>query len=686
MKSNKSPALVGVLACLTGLWAAHAQPKTTATESAPASQPSSSAWPFDGKEAARRQDDAARSLGVEKEISLDLGNKARMKLTLLPAGKFMMGKPGPERIVDFGEEERPYHEVTITKPFYVGTFEVTRGQFAAFVADTGYQTDAEKAGQVQVWNGLSPKEGGKYVWKPLSWRKAGFEQTDDHPVVYVSWDDAYEFCEWLSKKTGRPVSLPTEAQWEYACRAGTDTSYPWGDDLVEGWYNGSGSDDGFAFTAPVGKYKPNAFGLYDMIGNVDEWCADWNGSGYPGYNPKDKTDPKGPDVGCGHMVRGGHWGGICTSFKRFGLTPKRHENYLGFRIVMAAERPSPQPTTTESTSRPGSQPSSSAWPFDVKEAARRQQETSKSLGVAKEIALVLSEKKTMKFILIPAGRFLMGVPEEEKKRFPDAPPHDVRVTKPFYIGITHVTRGQFAAFVADSGYKTDAERNRDVDLFRLDTRQPLVFEASWKKPGFAQNDRHPAVCISHNDAVAFSRWLSKKTGRNVALPSEAQFEYACRAGTSTDYPWGDDPNEGEGWCNAADETLLSAFPSEGWGYQYFRWVDGYVFTSPEGAFKPNAFGLYDMIGNACQWCADWYDEGYYVMSPRRDPPGPNVGTKRVLRGRSFRDGARACRSAARWYCSPGWGGHDTGFRVIVSDIEKTSTSSPPASRPATQTE
>ena len=139
----------------------------------------------------------------------DLGNGT--KLVLVPAGKFMMGSA--DREVGRQIDEGPVHEVTISKPFQMGFSNVTRGQFAAFVRQTGYKTDAEKGGLVVAWDGFDLK-----MVKGASWTKPGFDQADDHPVVCVSHDDAMAYCAWLSRKTGRTVTLPTEAQFEYAAR------------------------------------------------------------------------------------------------------------------------------------------------------------------------------------------------------------------------------------------------------------------------------------------------------------------------------------------------------------------------------------------------------------------------------------------------------------------------------------
>ena len=216
--------------------------------------------------------------------------------------------------------EHPQHHVYITKPFYLGIYTVTRGQFRRFVKETGYKTDAEKREKP----GPDLKYEGDIYNPHCSWRNPGFKQTDEHPVVNVDWDDAMAFCKWLGKKEGKTYRLPTEAEWEYACRAGTTTRYYSGNDPESLTRVGNVADaafkaeypymaaikasDGYVYTAPVGRFKPNAFGLYDMHGNVFQMCADW-------YSPKyyaesaacDPTGPDGPGPGNARVLRGGCW-------------------------------------------------------------------------------------------------------------------------------------------------------------------------------------------------------------------------------------------------------------------------------------------------------------------------------------------------------------------------------------------
>jgi formylglycine-generating enzyme required for sulfatase activity len=288
----------------------------------------------------------------------------------------------------------------------------------------------------------------------------------------------------------------------------------------------------------------------------------------------------------------------------------------------------------------------------------------------------------MKLTLIPSGEFKMGSGEsaEDTAAFfnktygenvltadffkDEHPQHRVRITKPFYLGTYHVTRGQFRQFVKDSGYKTDAEKGVgfkgafgwDTDKKKFDLNEKY----SWRNAGFEQTDEHPVVNVSWNDAVAFCKWLSKKEGKTYRLPTEAEWEYACRAGTTTRYYSGDDPETLAKVGNVADAAAKAQFPD--WKYT-IKANDGYVFTAPVGKFKPNAFGLYDMHGNAWQWCADWYGAEHYAASPVDDPTGPASGNDRVLRGGSWNNWPYNSRSARRVRYIPGSRSSNTGFRV-----------------------
>jgi formylglycine-generating enzyme required for sulfatase activity len=239
--------------------------------------------------------------------------------------------------------------VGISRAFGLSAYEITVGQFRRFVNDTGYQTEAERDGKGGI--GIDQDKGLSQQDPKYTWRDPGFSQGDDHPVVLVSYNDAQAFCAWLSKKDGRTYRLPTEAQWEYACRAGSDTLYANGDN-PEGlaqvgnvadaslkrrfpdWEGTIAADDGYVFTAPVGRYEPIRFGLYDMHGNVWEWCLDYYGKDY--YKESPASDPEGPAQGDSRVCRGGGWlsdGWLRRSAHRSWHPPDRRMNDLGFRVA-----------------------------------------------------------------------------------------------------------------------------------------------------------------------------------------------------------------------------------------------------------------------------------------------------------------------------------------------------------------
>jgi formylglycine-generating enzyme len=283
----------------------------------------------------------------------------------------------------------------------------------------------------------------------------------------------------------------------------------------------------------------------------------------------------------------------------------------------------------------------------------------------------------MEFVLIPAGKFRMGSTKEELVEIlrahrddepewyvAEVPPHEVEITRPFYLGKHEVTVGQFRRFVEEAGYKTEAETdgqggwgfNKVENKF--ESRKPIY---SWRNAGFEQTDEHPVVNVTWNDAVAFCDWLSKKEGKKYRLPTEAEWEYSCRANTTTRFWSGDADENLRGVANIADASFKQKYAAASWAV---AWDDGYPFTAPVGRFKPNGFGLCDMHGNVWEWCQDWYGEKYYQNSPPKDPQGPSAGSFRVIRGGSFYDAPRYCRSAFRDRSGPADRVSYVGIRVV----------------------
>lgn len=267
-------------------------------------------------------------------------------------------------------------------------------------------------------------------------------------------------------------------------------------------------------------------------------------------------------------------------------------------------------------------------------------------------------------VLIPRGKFRMGSPQGEANRSEDEELHDVEITRDFDVGKFTVTVGQFREFVRDANHQTEAEKDGEggwgfnEQTGKFEGRKP---QYTWKNPGWTQTDEHPVVNVSWNDAVAFCDWLSTKEAKKYRLPTEAEWEYACRANTTTRYYSGDSEDSLQGVANIADASLKRKFAGASWAKE---WDDGYPFTAPVGKFKPNAFGLYDMHGNVYQWCSDWYDKDYYKKSSGQDPKGPGAGVNRVIRGGSFDDGVSFCRSARRGDYTPSNRYYYFGFRVV----------------------
>lgn len=273
----------------------------------------------------------------------------------------------------------------------------------------------------------------------------------------------------------------------------------------------------------------------------------------------------------------------------------------------------------------------------------------------------------MNFALIPAGKFTMGSPPDEKGRDADEVQHEVEITRPFYFGKTEVTVGQFREFARSAGYRTEPERDGEGGsayseqngIWKHEGRKP---QYNWTSTGLPRADDHPVSNVSWNDANAFCEWLSRKEGRRYRLPTEAEWEYACRAGTTTRYYHGDNEEGVATVGNVADASGKPKFPA--WRSTTAE-NDGFPFSAPVGKFKPNAFGLYDMHGNVWEWCADWYDAEYYKNSPRQDPQGPENGTHRSARSGCWNEGPRTCRSADRSKAVPSYCSSGVGFRVAL---------------------
>lgn len=278
----------------------------------------------------------------------------------------------------------------------------------------------------------------------------------------------------------------------------------------------------------------------------------------------------------------------------------------------------------------------------------------------------------MRFVYIPPGEFLMGGSDSDKNaRANELPQHPVRISRGFYIGAYEVTVGEFRAFVKATGHKTAAEEkgssgfDSDTKTFQYNRRG-----FNWKNVGWKQSKDHPVVNVNWHDADAFCKWLSKKEGRTYRLPTEAEWEYACRAGTKGRFITGDSIEDLQQIANVQDKSLFMLNPrfSNSEHSTYLKkpvpWNDHHPFAAPVGRFKANDFRLHDTLGNVAEWCNDWYAKDYYQSSPKVDPTGPTEGKGRVIRGGAFLHQPQHCRVTSRIAGTPSYQNYVIGFRVV----------------------
>ena len=498
------------------------------------------------------------------------------EMIFISAGKFSMGAPLTESGRGLAET---LHEVNITMPFYLGKYEVSQEQWEAINDNNPSETKGPKL-----------------------------------PVTSVSWDDCQTFIKKLNEKTKGGYRLPTEAEWEYACRAGTTTAYSFGSTIKKNDANFSDGTSGAI--KPVGSYKANPYGIYDMHGNVYEWCEDW----FAPYAEGLVTNPKGPAVGEFRVLRGGSFSSndenSLRCANRFFNAPVNRFTGVGFRLVRnivsetvnvpAKIKPDPAPVirTKEVLL---------VAPFNESKAKEMQKELAKSLQKEVEEKEDLGKGIKLDLILIPDGKFKMGSPSSEKGRSSIETQHEVIITKPFYIGKYEVTQEQWESVMGSN--------------------------PSIKTKG----TKLPVTDISWEDCQEFIKKLNNNTAGGYRLPTEAEWEFACRAGTTTAYSFGETITQSE----ANYKDLTTGKP---------------VVVKAVGAYKPNSFGLYDMHGNVWEWCEDWKAD--YPTGPTIDPKGPETGPGRVLRGGSFYDVGTAVRSSSRDLNTPSLRFDKYGFRLV----------------------
>lgn len=478
------------------------------------------------------------------------------EMVWLPGGTFTMGDEQSDQ-----DSEKPAHSVTLSH-FGIGRYPVTFAEYDRFC---------------EAMHREKPDDQG--------WGR------ELRPAINVSWDDAQAYCQWLSNQIGQDYRLLTEAQWEYACRAGSDAAYCFGDDekpldfYVWYWRNSEGQ------THPVGGKRANVWGLHDLYGNVWEWVWDWYGP----YLKEPQNNPSGPDTGSSRVFRGGSWSDgtvYCRSAVRDWFDPSHRDNYLGFRLARLGPLSSYPFTLPPEPEPPPDLPKESV-------PGLRDPLADGSPGPA--------------MVWLPGGTFHMG--QDDSPHADEKPVHAVKVSG-FFIGQYPVTF-------------------EDYDRFCEATGRDKPSDAGWGRGS------RPVIYVSWEDATAYCMWLSEQTGERYSLPTEAEWEYACRASSEAEYCFGDDEQQ-------LEEYAWYSKNSKGK-------------THPVGQKRANAWGLHDVHGNVWEWVRDWY--GAYSKEPQRNPSGSETGSFRVVRGGSWSVEAGYCRSAIRDWLDPGHRDRLLGFRL-----------------------
>jgi formylglycine-generating enzyme required for sulfatase activity len=556
-----------------------------------------------------------RTLKSQHQVE-DLGGGVLLEMVPIASGVFQMGSTDTDT-------EKPVHQVRLSS-FSIGKYPITQAQWRMVAA--------------------MPTVVREIKADP------SFKKGDERPVEQVSWDDALEFCARLSSFTGKTYRLPTEAEWEYACRAGTQTPFAFGETLTADIANIDGT---FPYKqGPKGRYlgetlevgkvgAANAFGLYDMHGNVWEWCLDawhdnYNGAPGNGMAWEGRNENR-------RVIRGGSWietAARCRSAFRGSAKLEARNAYTGFRVVLADDSkaemknrttsgnpvyvppaasllpplpppPPPLPTAAIQNARPlppgigpvGAGPS--AGSIHVPAFA----------SLPKTLSLELALNVRLDFVLIAPGAFDMGGLDYENEK----PIHRVSFSNPFFMGAYPVTQAQWKAIAGNN-------------------------------PSSFKNPERPVENVSWTMAQDFIASLNRKIeGYRFRLPSEAEWEYVCRAGSAMKYCCGDGKN------------LLN---EHAWFDENARGM-----TQPVGRKKPNAWGLYDMHGNVYEWCLDEWHESYQGAPENGEAWGNSERAEyRVLRGGSWAYYAAYCRSAFRYRSEPTTVKNNIGFRLVLEPL------------------
>jgi len=592
----------------------------------------------------------------------------------VPAGTFTMG-----RTIGLGDnDELPTHSVSLSS-FYIGQYEVSQGEWQ-MVMDSNPAHNHGVGDNYPVYN-VSWYEVLKYcnlrsMAEGLSpaYTISGSTDPQDWGDVPDSSDPAWgaAICDWNSDG----YRLPTEAEWEYAARGAANTPdylYSGSDDVDSvAWYEGNNTPNG---TKPIGSKAPNEPGIFDMSGNVWEWCWDWYGSTYFESSPNE--NPTGPDSGPGRTRRGGYWdnpANRCRIANR-GYYGSSYANFsLGFRLCRSGLfAPQFDPPAGEylsaqeisiNTATPGarihyttdgSEPSESSTlycaPFILDMNTTLKAKAFKEALQPSETTV--AEYEIGELVFVPAGSFTMGRTTGEGDS-DELPAHNVTLNS-FYMGKYEVTQDE---------WQTVMDSNPSYPDYGIGDNYP-VNQVSWyaalKYCNLRSMSEDITPIYSINGSTYPADWgavpppnsgpwdavICNWNANGYRLPTEAEWEYAARGATNTpDFLYGGSDNiDAVAWYSGNSGST----------------------SHPVGTKTPNSLGLYDMSGNAYEWCWDWFSYSFYSSSPQNNPTGPESGYSRVLRGGDLNAAATTCRVANRVNDSPSnVSSFNNGFRVCRS--------------------
>lgn len=570
------------------------------------------------------------------------------EMVTIPAGEFVLGTDAAIAIpTEIPAELRPLR-IRIARPFALGRYEVTRGEFAEFARDSGL---AGRTIRCRTW--VEARQGFRDLDTTWDRPNVPVSPTSRHPATCLDWHDAHDFAAWLAKRTGKPYRLPSETEWEYAAKAGTRTLRHWGNAPERGCsfanvndrstaaryplsWTVVNCDDGFADVAPVGSLKPNAFGLYDMIGNVWEWIEDCASLTYVG-RPTDQRAWTW-DGGCKRRAqRGGGWI-TGPERSRSGMhsdgDDEDRADFAGMRVARDLDERLPQsalPSTVQLAAPP-------APPVDAVTNTRPAARVWRDCPDCPEL------------VYVPAGALLMGSSSdayEHDAHSGETPPLNLTIRKPFALGRFEITRSEFAVFLRDTGRSVDG--------------------GCAAIPGAVPGA--PQTCIEPALVPVFLAWLSQRSGHLFRLPSESEWEYAARGGSTGARHWSArDSHEGVSISRACDfaNTYDVAARAMALPQPWARCTDHYAGLAPVGSFQPNNFGLFDTLGNARELTADCFTNSYKGRPADERPWLWADCPLRVVRGGSWLSRPRDARSAARDFIEQGAPlrkRRDLGFRV-----------------------